>query len=68
MKSKIQKVLKEKHPGEDLSLYAFGIPYGFWVWSEEEEIHHQLKSKDLDQEIRDTLLKVTLTKSEVFKK
>lgn len=65
IKERIRKILREKYPETDLSLWAFGIPYGFWVWDGQE--HIELKTRDIPEDnVRDGLPVVRLSKEEVF--
>jgi hypothetical protein len=66
VKVRVREALKKKHEAEDVRLVAFGIPYGYWIWDEVECTHVQLKTHELDQELRDGLNPATLSKEEVF--
>ena len=66
VKDKVRQVLATSHPGEDVGLFAFGIPYGFWVWDEETSQHVALKATELEDEVRLALPRVHLTKQDVF--
>lgn len=66
IKVKIRSILAERLPGVDVAVWAFGIPYGYWIWDENELTHDHLKAKDIDQEIRDGLPVVHLTKQDVY--
>lgn len=66
IKVRVCEALKKKYEAEDIRLVAFGIPYGYWVWDEAERTHVQLKTHELDQELRDRLSQATLSKEEIF--
>lgn len=66
VKERVRKLLGEKHPDEDVCLWVFGIPWGFWIWDEKGLVHDQFRTADLDQEIREALPRIELTKEDVF--